>query len=133
MPWQPAPIVFPDIELVLTTALRPLLATHGHADVRVDRKIPNPRPKRIVVINRDGGNDDGVTDRPRVRVRVWDTTAEAASSLAGLVVALMPLLVGTTPIVRVQKLSGPIEIPDSSGADQRYLLFQLATEGTPLS
>lgn len=136
MPWQPHPIVYPDVELLVTTALRELLADHGQSSVQVVRTVPTARPARLVAVTRDGGSHDGVTDRPRVRVRVWDTSAEAATSLAGLVVALMQQLAVTEPqVVASRHLSGPIEIPDNTSAGdvhQRYLLFELATEGEAL-
>lgn len=131
MPWQPAAIRFPDVELLVTGALRPLIAGR-ETGVYVGRSIPTPRKQRMVIVNRDGGASDGMTDRPRVRVRVWDETAQKANDLAGLVVALMPRLIGATDVVRVQHLSGPFEVPDSSDQEQRYLLFQLDTEGAPL-
>lgn len=133
MPWQPLPVLFPDVELVVTEGLRTLLAARSADDVHVDRKIPADRHPRMVVVNRDGGEDDGVTDRPRVRIRVWDQDETKVSELARLVVALMQLLVGSTPIVRLEKLSGPFEVPDTSRGHQRYLLFQLHTQGEHLS
>lgn len=133
MPFQPAPILFPDVELVVTTGLRAELLAAGEVGVFVGNKIPSPRRPRMVVVNRDGGNDDGVTDFPRLRVRVWDSTAQKANDLARLVVALMPRLVNTNGVTRVQHLSGPYEVPDeAAGANQRYLLFQISTEGEAL-
>lgn len=129
--WQPAPILYPDAELLVTGALRSLLAAEGEIGVHVGRKIPSPRQSRMVIVNRDGGNADGL-DHPRLRVRVWDTTEQAANDLARLVVALMPRLVNTTAVTRVEHLSGPYEVPDESGAQQRYLLFQLTTRGDEL-
>lgn len=128
MPWQPAAILYPDAELLVTTALRPLIAATA-ANVYVGRSIPVVRKPRMVVVNRDGGPSDGATDRPRVRIRVWDTDAQKANDLARLVVALMPQLVNTTAVTRVEHLSGPYAVPDESNVEQRYLLFQLATEG----
>lgn len=132
MPWQPLPMVFPDVELVVTAGLRTLLLALGQDGVHVDRRIPEDRHDRMVVVNRDGGHTDGVTDHPLVRIRVWDTDADAANTLAGLVPALMTRLVGTTPITRVDQLSGPYEVPDTSRGHQRYLLFQVHTEGAQL-
>ena len=127
MPWQPAPILFPDVELLVSTALRPLLVAAGETGVYVGRAIPNPRRARMVVVNRDGGADDGMTDSPRLRVRVWDTTPQKATDLARKVAALMQNLVGTTSVTYVRKQSGPYAVPDESGQEQRYLLFDLRT------
>lgn len=136
MPWQPAPIIYPDVELLVTSRLRTLLAARGEADVFVGPYIPDPkaggRRKRMVIVNRDGGNVSNLTDRPRVRVRVWDQTDQKANDLARLIVALMQRLVDGAPVTRVEHLSGPIEIPDESKEEQRYLLFELHTQGVPL-
>lgn len=132
MPFQPAPILFPDVELVVTTGLRAELLAADEVGVFVGNKIPSPRRPRMVVVNRDGGNDDGVTDFPRLRVRVWDETPQKATDLARTVAALMQNLVGTTQITYVRKQSGPYDVPDESKAEQRYLLFELRTEGVPL-
>lgn len=132
MPWQPAPILFPDVELVVTGALRALLAAAGQADVYVSRSIPNPRRARMVVVNRDGG-PSATLDRPRLRVRAWDSSPQAANDLARLVVALMQRLPNATPdVLSVEHLSGPYDVPDDSGQEQRYLLFQLTTRGSDL-
>lgn len=128
-PWQPNPVQFPDIELVVTSGLRPWLP----AGVFVGRAVPAERRPRMVIVNRDGGNDDGVTDFPRVRLRVWDETAQAVNDLAALVAASMQRLVGTTVVTRARKESGPYDVPDASGQEQRYLLFSLRTEGVQLS
>lgn len=133
MPWQPLPVLFPDVELVVTAGIRDLLAARSVAGVHVDRKIPEERHPRMVIVNRDGGADDGVTDRPRVRIRVWDEDETKVSDLARLVAALVQLLVGSTPIVRAEKISGPFEVPDTSRGHQRYLLFEIHTQGEHLS
>lgn len=130
MPWQPAPLIFPDVELVLTASVRNLLALSGEVGVFVSNRIPSARRERMVIFNRDGGAHDGVTDRARVRCRVWDTTDQEASDLARAVVALMPRLVDGSPVTRVEHISGPLEVPDESGQAQRYLNFVIHTEGS---
>ena len=130
MPWQPAPLIYPDVDLLVTTRLRTLLV--AEAGLFVSNAIPTTqaggRRARMVIVNRDGGNVADLTDRARVRVRVWDQTAQKTTDLARKVIALMPRLVDGAPVVRVQHLSGPIEIPDPSG-EQCYLLFELHTSG----
>lgn len=134
MPWQPAAVVFPDIELVLPNAIRPLLidelgltTPEELATLYVGRAVPNPRLPRMVTFTRDGGDDNGHTDRARVRVRVFDEDDEAATDLARKIPALLQLLVDGDPITSVRKLSGPYDVPDSSGQPQRYLLFETHT------
>jgi hypothetical protein len=40
-------------------------------------------------------------------------------------------MVDGAPILRVEHLSGPYEVPDDSGQPCRYLLFQIDTRGVP--
>lgn len=129
MPWQPLPILFPDAELVVCAGLRALL---DDPTVFVGNAIPNPRRERMVIANRDGGSNDGVTDRPRLRLRCWAGSRQGANDLARTVVALMPALVGTAGVVRVDHQSGPYEVPDESGEHQRLAVFEIRTEGVPL-
>lgn len=132
MPWQPTALLFPDVETIVPARLRTLLAARSVTDVFVGRDVPTPRRPRMLTVNRDGGNVTGERDRARVRVRVWDETDAAANDLAALVVALAPLMADGAPILRVQHLSGPYEIPDDSGQPCRYLLFQIDTRGEAL-
>lgn len=128
MPWQPAAIRYPDAEQLLCDRTRTLVGPRWPG-LFVSRAIPNPRREQMVIWNRDGGNTDGATDHPRMRCRVWAKTDKDANDLARDVVALMPLL--GQPVTRVEHLSGPYEVPDDSGQAQRYLLFQIDTEGAP--
>lgn len=133
MTWQPAPILYPDVELVCATGLRPLLADAGETDVFVGNRIPNPRRDRMVVFNRDGGSASGVIDSPTVRCRVWALADKDANDLAALVAALMPQLADGAPVLSVRKESGPYDVPDESKAFQKYLLFSLRTRGAALA
>lgn len=130
MSWQPAALLFPDAEAVVCQGLRPLLVAQGETDVHVDRRIPNPRTPRMVVVNRDGGALGEMRDQPRIRLRVWDATDEAAADLSALVVALMPKLAGNGTVLRVEHLSGPYDVTDESGKPQRYLLYEIHTRPT---
>jgi hypothetical protein len=131
MPWQPAGVIFPDVEIMLPNAIRPLLAARGKGDVYTGHEIPNEaeggRRAKMVLFTRDGGDDNGHTDRPRVRVRVFERTPEDATELANLVAGLLQLLVGSTAVTYARKLSGPFNVPDETGHDQRYLLFEIHT------
>lgn len=132
MPWQPAGIVHPDAELLCTSRIRPLLAARGHADVFVGNRIPTTRRERMVIWTRDGGAADGLFDNPRMRCRVWDVDDQKANELAHLVAALMPFLVDGAPVLFTRKDSGPFDVPDATGAAQKYLLFTLRTRGETL-
>lgn len=132
--WQPAEILFPDAELLLTTAYRAALVAEGEADVRVDRKVPNPFPAsgRLVALTRDGGTTEGLVDKPRIRFRIFDTTEQAANDLARLVLALAQRLVSNGTVVRAVPESGPYDVPDASKKPHRYLLIEFHTRGTAL-
>ena len=129
MPWQPAPILYPDAELVLTMALRAALVAAGRADVYVDRAVTTKRP--LVVLTRDGGSPSDLRDRARIRVRTFAATAQAADDLARLVNALLTDLPGANGITRAEILSGPYEVPDESGP-LRYALAEIHMRGDVL-
>lgn len=133
MTWQPAPILFPDAELVLTGAFRGALAAHAAADVYVSRSVPSTRRPRMLILNRDGGASTGVRDRPRIRVRVWDETDQKATDLARLVLALAPSLSAwDARILRAEILSGPYEVAEESGQALRYALLEFHLRGEAL-
>lgn len=127
--WQPAPILFPDAEAVLVAAYRAALVAQGEDDVRVDRKVPNPLPARLVAITRDGGTSQGLVDRPRMRFRVFDTTEQDVDALARLVVALAQRMAANGTVVRAAPESGPYGVPDASKRPHRYLLIEFTTRG----
>lgn len=137
MPWQPAAVVYPDIELLLTQRLRVALADRAEpyaAGVYVSNSIPNPRRDRMVVVRRDGGTQAEMRDRPRVSLRVWATTKEDAADLARLVVALCRWLPDGDPIVAVPDvgISGPYAIPDESGQPLQYAVIEVHTRGVQI-
>src|SRR5690349_15891558 len=92
MPWQPAGVIFPDIEAWAVTYLTAALADRSEdyaADVFVSNAVPNPRLARMVTVRRDGGTPQGALDVPRVNVNVWATNDEDVSDLTRLVAALL--------------------------------------------
>lgn len=94
-------------------------------NVKFDRRVPNPRPDRLVVVRRDGGNVTGLFDRPRVALDVWSDSEQSATNLAALIVALAlraPLSgVGVTNVIH---LSGPNSVADESGQPRRLSLIE---------
>lgn len=135
MSLQPTPIVFPDAELWLTTALRAALGARAEiwaSAAFVSNRVPSPRRDRMVIVRRDGGPTDGMFDLPRIGVNVWGTTEQEATDLARLVCALMSTLPGSSGCVSVTQQSGPIPIADESGQPRRYSVFQARLRGTPL-
>lgn len=131
MPWQPAGLLFPDAELLMTTRIRAALVTAGETGVYVGNRIPTTRQTRMVIWNRDGGAISGVFDHPRMRCRVWDATDQKAIDLARRVVALVLGMPDGTTVTEASHESGPYDVPDESGQPQKYLLFTIATRGVP--
>ena len=65
---------FPDVELVMLDLLRPVAPTVTATDANI---VPP-----VVVVQRVGGTDDGVTDRPIVQVTCLAATRQAAWAMA---------------------------------------------------
>jgi hypothetical protein len=65
---------YPDIELVMLDLLRPLGKTVTATDAVIDPPV--------VVVQRVGGTDDGVTDRPVVQITCLHTSRSAAWAMA---------------------------------------------------
>lgn len=93
-------------------------------NVHFGRKVPNPRLDRMVIVRRDGGSVRGAFDRPRVTFDVWAKTDKDATDLAALVTALAFDAPGTNGCVRVEHLSGPLDVTDESGQPRRSVLIE---------
>lgn len=93
--------------------------------VKFDRKVPNPRPDRLVVVRREGGNVSGLFDKPRVAFDVWATTEQDATNLANLMVALaLKAPLAGAGCTNVEHLGGPNSVPDPSGQPRRLALIE---------
>lgn len=93
--------------------------------VKFDRKVPNPRPDRLVVVRRDGGNVTGLFDQPRVSFDVWAKTEQDATDLARLVIALaLRAPLAGAGVTNVTHLSGPNAVADESGQPRRLSLIE---------
>lgn len=66
---------FPDIELVLLDLLDP----YGETVTATDVDDP---PDGTIQVERIGGPDDGITDRPRVRITIYGRDRRAAWALS---------------------------------------------------
>lgn len=138
MTWQPASVIYPDIELVLTGRYRDALAarTESYASgVYVSNAVPAARRDRMVIVRRDGGTQDELRDRPRVSLRVWATTEKDASDLAALVMALAPTFADGAPILAAPTSgrSGPFPVADASNQPMRMMNIEFHTRGSQLS
>lgn len=126
MPWQPAPVLYPDAELVVINHLRDALPPWVQY---VGRNVPATRRNVMVTVDRDGGSVLNLRDRARLRIRCWDLTDQRAGDLARTVVALFPTFVDGDPIVHVEHISGPFEVVEESPHKVRYLGFEIHTRG----
>lgn len=133
---QPASIIFPDVALWATEYLRDALKARPETyatGVRVDTKMPAQRPKRAVILRRDGGPRlDGVRESARVSAQVWASTEQDVNDLTRLVRALMWAAPDGRPVVRVADSAGPSTIVDESKQPGRYMTFDVTVRGTPL-
>ena len=127
MTFQPIPALPIDADLWWIVYLRGALLGRSEPyaqGVKFDRRVPNPRPDRLVVVRRDGGNVSGVFDRPRVALDVWAKTEQEATDLAVLIVAFAFNASGTNGCTRVTHLSGPNSVADPSGQPRRLSLIE---------
>ncbi len=136
MTWQPAAVVYPDIELELTGRYRTALAARAESyaqSVYVSNSVPTTRRDRMVIVRRDGGLQGEMRDRPRVTIRVFARTEQDATNLAALVMALAPSFADGDPIVAVPTLgrSGPFPVADGSGQPLRSMSIEFHTRGVP--
>lgn len=126
------PIVFPDVELVLTTYLRAALAAHGFPGVFVSNR--RETQQTAVWVRRDGGPTlDVVREAARVGVNVFAPTDKAATDLALTVAALMRVAADGTPILRVVQTAGPTPIADGTSVQRRYMTFEVHVRGAALT
>lgn len=131
-------ILFPDVEVWATTYLTSALASRPEpyaADVYVANLLPQTRRPRQVIVRRDGGPRlDLVRDAARLTVRVYGRNDAEAADLAALVRALIGAAAdGSTPVVRVRELAGPLPVPDANGQpDYRLFTVEVTVKGSPL-
>lgn len=124
------PIIFPDVELVVTGYLRTALATHGYPGMFVSNK--RGTQTTAVWVRRDGGPTlDAVREAARLGVNVFATTEQDATDLARTVSALLRAAADGTPVVRVTQSSGPTPIPDSG--PRRFMTFEITVRGADLA
>lgn len=128
MTFQPAAALPVDADLWWIVYLRGAFVGRPESyasGVKFDRKVPNPRPDRLVVVRRDGGNVTGLFDRPRVSFDVWAKTEKDATDLANLVIALALVApLAGAGVTDVRHLSGPNSVPDESGQPRRLSLIE---------
>jgi hypothetical protein len=124
------PIVFPDTELLICSYLRTQLPLYGIAGVYVSNQRQT-QPTAVWVRRDGGGAMDQVREQPRVGINCYAPKEQAVTDLARTVSALMVAMPDGKPVVRVDEVTGPTPIADTSGP-RRYLVFELILRGVEL-
>lgn len=124
--------IFDDVELWACGWLRSKLDARPESyaeGVKVDIKVPNPRPTRLVQIRRDGGPKvNALTEAARLGINVWAATEADVTDLARLVRAVLSGAAGQGPVRRVTETTGPSPIPDV--VPRRYFTVELLVHGS---
>ena len=130
-------IVFPDIELAVTSYLRDALEERDEAccsGVYVSIIASNPRSDRMVVVRRDGGRRlDAFRESARIGVQVWATTFGECVELASIVRALIQAMPDGNPVISAVERSAPSPVDDVSGQPMRFGTFELTARGATLT
>lgn len=125
------PVIFPDVELVLTGYLRTALASYGYPGMFVSNK--RETQATAVWVRRDGGPAlDVVRETARVGVNVYAPTEAKVDALARTVAALLVAAPNGAPVVRVTQSSGPSGVPEANGS-RRFMSFEVTVRGADLA
>lgn len=128
MTLQPTATAPVDADLWWIVYLRGALADRAESyaqGVYFDRKVPNPRRDRMVIVRRDGGSVVGLFDQPRVAFDIWAKSEQDATNLANLIVALAQVApLADAGCTSVTPLSGPNAVADPSGQPRRLALIE---------
>ena len=112
---------FPDAETVMMTLLAPLVAV-GRTGTSTP---PDLESGAFVRVQRVGGTDDGVTDRPRVEVACFASTRAAAQALQAecrrVILAAGATAVAGVLIDRAVTDTGPVTPPRWENLDVRWV------------
>jgi hypothetical protein len=128
MTLQPTAALPVDADLWWIVYLRGALVGRSESyaqGVYFDRRVPNPRRDRMVIVRRDGGALRGLFDEPRIALDVWATSDQDATNLANLVVALAQVApLADAGCTKVTVLSGPNAVEDPSKQPRRLALIE---------
>lgn len=129
-------VVFADVSAVLIDFIKArVAATDPMAQsfvtgTEVHSKVPDPRPKRLILIRRVGGTSPRLgIDHPLVDVQVWHESDTEADDLTQLVRGWLRQARGTGPIRGVSENAGPVAIPDEDGTDRYLLTYDVTLKG----
>lgn len=124
-------VVFPDVELWLTSYLRTGLTAAGWPDTRVATNYRR-RPRSVWVRGDGGRRLDVVRSAPRLGLNVYadGETGQPVNDLARLVHALIGACPDGRPVLAVSSLTEPVEVDDPNGQPRRYLTCELIVRGS---
>jgi hypothetical protein len=131
MPGLLPAVIFPDVELWLTTYLRTELTARSESARVGANRI---QAARWVWIRRDGGPRlDATREAARITINVGadGPTGQPVNDLAQLVRALVGAC-PSGPVKRATELSGPSPVDDATGQPRRVMAFELIVAGSDL-
>jgi hypothetical protein len=130
-------VIYPDVEAVALNWLAQQFDARGQSVV-CSRRVPSPRPRRLVAVTRTGGwPDTPVTEAAQLTVDCWGPDDPTALQLAQTARALLMSMVGgdtfSVTITRYEEFTGPVNYPDPLTSQSRYTFTcRLSVRGTPL-
>ena len=129
---------FGDVEMFVVKHLQAALVGTAASGFKVDNKVPNPRPARLVQVRRDGGLQSSPRqESARMGVNVWAPSDQEANDTASLVRALLAQAAGTTRVgvfVKRVTTSGPSPVPeDATDTFHKYFTAELLALGSALT
>lgn len=108
-----------NIEKVIIAYLAPLIP-----DVRVSGDVPNPRPEKLVTVERTGGEAANIVcDYPRLAIQCWASSRAKAAELAYKVDDL--LLDIDDPSIPDISRSGLYNFPDEAGNPRYQITYDI--------
>lgn len=108
-----------NIEKILIDYLKPLLP-----DTIVASDVPNPRPERLVTVERTGGGADSIVlDRPQVMIQCWAPTRVDAYHLAADVDSFL-LDIDSLELCSIVR-TGLYNFPDEKGNPRYRITYQI--------
>jgi len=114
---------FPDVESAVMDLVTDLGTTGTVSDTELLDHLPFIRVGRI------GGNDDLITDRPRLTIDVFTETRAEAFTISGTIQQRLisgPSKVGTVVLDVAATLNGPQEIPWSPAVRRYSATYQVS-------
>ncbi|MDR0848080.1 MAG: hypothetical protein LBN10_03400 [Propionibacteriaceae bacterium] len=124
--WQPAPVLYPDVEMLLCDRTRELLT--DQPDLQVGRKVPMSW-NRAIMWNRNGGTQDPPFDTAAVMCRVFAPNDMDVTDLVALLLARLPSIIDGAPVLSMTVTGGPTDL-GIEDSPMRQILFDMKVRGS---